>query len=637
MKKGLLFPILGLFLVGCANQDLNDGTGDNGIEVPSSRNFLSLTVVPTSPSPSTRAPEGTYVDGDDSEGNVKTVRFYFFDGGGNPTPVWENRSDGSYNSYLDWYPNASDIDDGIPDKTIETTLHTTLGITVPAGKSNPESVVAIINPTTAILGLNNSTTITVGEGEGQTQKTLYGPSMTTLRGLTADYYTDLHDNNFVMSNSVYVETKEGQSSVIDYTALEETNFMTEEDEAAADPVAIYVERVLARLDFGIGTTMTSVGNDSEGRPIYKAGDYTVDNASGQAIEGKTSVYVKFLGWNVTSTAATSRLLKDVNPAWQSNTLFENTQIWNTSDYFRSFWAINPDGLEYQYGSFGLDAPATDLDDDDDDDDDNGDDEDEDTFQNVNPANALEIADAGEYTTTYLQENANKYGNPAAAAGPESPTKVILAAQLCNAQGESLSLAEWNYHKFLVQDMVTFLCANELNQLWKAPKGVTPVTYSQIATTDVMFKTAQQLGIEDSADYFTYVVLSPSALKDNSGVEYQWYLKNLDGTYTTYTEDQVNNYILDKINHVRVWNTGWTYYFFNVQHLGAKDSPGYYGIVRNHAYKATLKSLQGLGTPVYDPEQEIIPEENTYDESIVTAEVYPLQWRVVANDYEIKWK
>lgn len=100
---------------------------------------------------------------------------------------------------------------------------------------------------------------------------------------------------------------------------------------------------------------------------------------------------------------------------------------------------------------------------------------------------------------------------------------------------------------------------------------------------------------------------------------------------------VNDYIFDRINHVRVWEGGQTYYFFDVKHLGAVNSVGEYGIVRNHIYRTTVNSIEGLGTPVYDPDQVIIPEQNEYDESIVTADIKILQWRVVESSYDIKWK
>ena len=86
----------------------------------------------------------------------------------------------------------------------------------------------------------------------------------------------------------------------------------------------------------------------------------------------------------------------------------------------------------------------------------------------------------------------------------------------------------------------------------------------------------------------------------------------------------------------VWNTGMTYYYFDVKHLGASGSPAYYGIVRNHIYKTTVTSVTGLGTPVYDPDQIIEPEKPKYNESLIQADIRILQWRIVSQDYELEW-
>lgn len=628
MKKGYLLPLLALVLAGCSNQDFTGNTDNGGQLVPTDRKNLTVSLIPTQGGLTKADPApGEYIDGDESEAKVNNVRFFFFDGDGYATPVWENRSSGNYNSYYDWYPNASDITPGDSNETVETNLRTTLGIMVPQGCDNPAYVLAVINPTTDILNLNTSSQITVGEGDQQVQIQVVGPSLEELRGVTADYYTGLHNNNFVMSNSVYVVEDNGEKSVVEATEIKEENFATTAEEIGTNPVTIYVERVLARLDFGISSAMTGVV--ANGDTIYKVGNFMIDQANGTQTPDSTAIYVRLLGWNVTTTAATSRLIKNVNPAWTSNELFGNTEIWNTSDYHRSFWALNPNGLTYNYGNFGEDPVEEPGDE-------PGDEPGQDpgeTVSNSTPtsANYLDIAGAGLFNHTYLQENANAYSASGAAAKPASRSQVIIAAQLCDVNGNAMPIAEWNYHKFSINDMLTFLCSTQLSQLFYKEAGNASSTYTKIAPADLTFKTAAQLGLQtDDADFYVYVVLTDEA------EDYDWYVKGLDGNYTSYTSDAVNDYIYDLINHVRVWNNGWAYYFFDVEHLGAATYPGFQGIVRNHAYRTVVKGIKGLGTPVYDPEQEIIPEENTYDESIITADIKVLQWRLVKSEYDINW-
>ena len=97
-----------------------------------------------------------------------------------------------------------------------------------------------------------------------------------------------------------------------------------------------------------------------------------------------------------------------------------------------------------------------------------------------------------------------------------------------------------------------------------------------------------------------------------------------------------------LGHVLVWGSGNTYYNFDIRHLAAEPqdesvaAAGYYGIVRNHIYRITVKSVEGLGVPVFDPSEIITPEEKTEAEAMLSAEIKILQWRVVAQDYELTW-
>ena len=605
MKKiVLLASLVGTMLTGCSNDSLvgSEGNGSDPIDV--TRNFLSVTVVPTN-GIGTRA---EYDDGSDVESNVRTVRFFFFDAEGAPTPVWENRGTGSYSSYLDWYPNSSDIDEGDKETTVEKVLHTTLGLVIPSGYDNPASVLAVINPTSTILDeLFSQTNRTVGTGDET--KPLLGPSLEQLLDNTDDYLTGLTGyknvagedvvGNFVMSNSVYVK----DTKTVDVTILEEGAFADTPENAT--PVVIYVERVLARLDFGISSEMN--GTKVEDGMIYATGSSYTSEA-----DDTQDIYVKFLGWNVTGTADKSRLVKSINPSWTDNEVFGNnvpSEPWNVDNYHRSFWALNPKDISYQYGDYNAKNTSR---------------------ENVNPAN-LPISQAGKYSSTYLQENANYFNDDKKAGAPEYATKVIIAAQLCNENGEPFELAEWGYHKYTVDGLKTELANTPLSQLYKKQKGADVTTYTKIEPEDLDFKTAIELGWEtDDPDYAVYVVLGKDAEK------YEWALMTSPNEFVSYTTSKVNAYIRDKVIYVRIWKEGMTYYFFDVKHLGAEGSAGYHGIVRNHIYRTTVKKVEGLGTPVYQPDQIIIPEENEYEESIVTADVKILQWRIVNSEYELKW-
>lgn len=651
--------LIGLTLIGCTNEmPYPDGAGSNYL--PTANNFITVSVIPANGGMTRAEPApGEYGDGNASEARVNSVRFFFFNEDGYAFPVWENRSTETetpttYNSYVDWRPASTDsIPGDYSDQTVETVLHTTLGLTLPNEK--PYSVLAVINPTSQILALQPESQYQAGTSS----ITVYGPSLEDLNENVADYLTNLHDYNFVMSNSVYVVTDGSTNSKFVATPIPEDSFTTDPTIHNDNDLSIYVERVLARLDLALGYQMGTgkpiTPDNGEKFTIYPTKpvenstqpDAQAETASGgYMVDGEPmDIYVRFLGWNVTGTSNQSRLIKEVNVDWTNAELFDSNELWNTSDYHRSFWALNPDELTYQFGAFEETAA------------DDGDDDDPmnirrrlpenesfsdyyefDETANTNPAQLLEIvANTGEantrYVTTYLQENANAYSSTMEAAGPGYPTKVIIAAQLCDEDGTPLSLAEWNYRKYEVNNFINDILANELNQLWSGVNANGSTTYDEITADDIEFKTAQQLGIvNDDADYFVYLVLS------ETGEGKTWYLQGLDGEWSQpMNAAEVDAYIYNKINRVRVWNEGYTYYYFDVKHLGSEGSPGALGIVRNHIYRSTITKVQGLGTPVYNPGQIIIPEENVYDESIINADIRVLQWRIISNDYEIVWK
>ena len=629
MKKLFLLPLLGLMFAGCANEPAVE-TGGEQTPAVSASSYLSISLVSAQPA-GTRAVDneyemgdGTYVDGTDKENAVERVRFFFFideeNNVGQPADVWKNSATGNYNSYLDWYPSDADNGGNDHDTTVEKILTATLGLSFRDGEE-PTSVMAIINPTEEVLALGSA-------------------SLAELQAVVNDFKTGLQGEkageNFVMSNSVYVENEKTDAAVVYTTALTEDNFCPTPEDAKDNPITIYVERVLARLDFAINMEVSEVGDN-----IYKitkpnGDDYVVSNGT---TEDEMDIYVKLLGWNITTTTNQSRLVKEIYPSWTSTLLFgkDATLRWNTADYYRSFWALNPNpatatGFDYLNGNFGEVDEEYDIE----------------VSDSAYPANGNEIPEAGKWSTVYLQENASAYaaettGTDFNLTGPADSTKVIIAAQLVDGDGEPLKLAMWGY-KYYTLDQLKKVFANRLSLYFEDTVDGKPAL-TKITPDDIDFMTWKQLqgasettGVTsttttEDADYYVYPVLSAD------GLEKTWYKgsKKEDDDANKLTVVKANTLMRDELNHAMVWNNGWTYYFFDVRHLGKEESIGYVGIVRNHLYATTVTSLKGLGTPVYDPDQTIYPEKTEYDESIVSASVKILSWRVVSNNYDIEWK
>ena len=618
MRKIYLLPFIALGLWSCNSNDPTVTNEDEGSVV---NRYMTVNLV-SSRGISSRATEPEYANGSAAENAVNRVRFFFFTADGKATPVWKNKGTGTgvattYNSYLDWYPTSADEGPGNSNETVEKILNATLDLMLPEN-FKPAGVVAILNPTDDVLALNTQSTINVGAAN----ISLNGPSLTELQSTVKDFRTGLMSmGNFVMSNSVYLDKNK---SIISATVLEDSNFGTTLEEAQDNTVKIYVERVLARLDFSLDLTNEAKqvipADGGESYTIYKLNSYKVyeDNTDNTT---NIDIYVRLLGWNITGTPNVSNLIKDISATWEQSKLFGNEDPWNTDNYHRSFWAMNPNpvesGFEYLFGNFdgttSTDVVANPE------------------IPGFSPANS-NLMPSAEPATIYLQENANQYSAEGEEAAPGYATKIIIAAQLVNEDGSKLELAEWAHSKYTLPQLLTKLCATSFNNLYKKTVANGTVTYTQIKESDITFATAYDLGLseEDEAAYYVYPILSAT------GKAATWTLGNNPDS-AELTIDQVNNYLRDAVNHVKVWNNGYTYYFFDIYHLGAEESPAYFGIVRNHLYIANLKSISGLGTPVYDPSETIYPEKTETDSSIVIAEIKILQWRVVSEDYNVTWE
>lgn len=566
MKKKMLFLpfVAAMVFVGCSQNE--EFAGPDSSAGDSMKNYLTVNLV-AAPNMGTRAePTGNdqYEDGAMTENAVNSVRFYFFDATGNAATV--KSDDGK--SYYDWKVE-NDKNEGANKPNVEKTLAATLIIQSSEGDKAPASVVAVINPPAGIEDKN--------------------VSLDELNNIIQDFGDA---TTFVMSNSVYAK-----NGLVEPVSVTDKIHPTTAAALAA-PVDIYVERVLAKVRLGVKDNLkfeTIKGNDGS-FDIYKT------SADGTEQFDKQEIYVRFLGWNVTATAKTSRLMKSINTDWNEN-LFGNEEPWNYAPYFRSFWAINPDGLQYAYGSFNK--------------------ENMDKDENPQQADALPIVSfsSASKPVTYVQENAAKDtdGNDT-----DTKTKVIIAAQLVDEEGVPMTIAEWAGMKYSVVGLKNKILAAV--SLWK--DKTTGGGREQITPNDIEFKTATEVGKADEnrpGRYKVYAQLTKEA------AALTWYASGEESDKTPIKDV---NELLIAAGPAKIWNEGYTYYYFDIKHLGSGGF-GEYGVVRNHLYDANITSIAGLGTPVYDPGETIYPEKPADDEYIA-AEIKVLSWRFVPNEVELEW-
>ena len=82
-------------------------------------------------------------------------------------------------------------------------------------------------------------------------------------------------------------------------------------------------------------------------------------------------------------------------------------------------------------------------------------------------------------------------------------------------------------------------------------------------------------------------------------------------------------VINGMDTAAQWTEGKAYFYVAIEGLG-----GDAGIVRNHYHLLTIDAISGMGTPVYNPEEIIIPEQMPEEEYFVAAKVQILKWKQV---------
>lgn len=610
MKKSLFPLVIAAVITGCASNEPSynqEVTGDGSY----SEGYLTVDLF--SPGGVNTKADAVYADGSESENYISKVRFYFFDEEGKPALVRKNPiAADQYYSYYDWDPTQNDNDTvtkpvpGGAGSTVEKIMSTTLSLTLPTG-SSPNSVVAVINPTTSVLNIAGN------------------PTLSVLRTQIDNYVDSLTNKNFVMSNSVYKSTS-NDSTMVNYSTVIGESLQTTIDKSQANPLHIYVERVAAKVvlePFALGNGSTI---NVKGETLYNIG-FTFNpldpyGGSTDTVQyNNTPLYIRFFGWAVTSSPTMSYLVKEINPDWIDALLGEG-EPWNTADYHRSFWAMNPqqvsNNLQTAYHWY--------------------------SFNDISGQNdAKQIGNTMATTYDYMNENANAYnegGNMG--ANPNSPTSVIFAAQLTNANGTPVTVAEYAQQYYTLGGLKS-LAAHNLDLFYKdsddkyqpiQPEMLTFMTSSEYAA----LPDGNPQPIGQTGNYVAYFTLDTIATKD---IE-KWYHLNANTvgneTYTEVATANMNQYLFDVLGTAMVWQNGYTYYYFDIAHLNRTEAggTGTVGVVRNHVYSSKITGIKGLGTPVWNPDEDIDPEKPKRSGNLLTVQIRVLKWRMVSQSYDLSW-
>lgn len=608
MRKNFLLPfVAALTLTGCSNNEpVPNGSDENS----DGDGYLAISIATTPEGGSRTAGEQygtTFEDGLAEENTVNSVRFYFFSNTGQPVIIDKAHKTNYYN----WTaPKGTDEDH--TNATVERILNAVVVISTKESGVIPSQVIAVVNPEKTALNNTNY-------------------SREVLRGAIDNYAKQaIDDKSFVMTNSVYMA--QGTSDRIYYATIAAENIQANEEDAKKHPVTIYVERNVAKVRIKSSLSTTDVtGADGKTHKLLKLqggqrADITVDDGQSKPIQ----VYLDLEGWNVTSTVNDAYLLKHLGN-WDKN-LF-GTISWNAPQYFRSYWAASLSNYsgKNQFGDFN---------------------------------DAHKIALGGH---TYCNENAEKND-----VAPLLPTQVIFAGTLCDEKANPLTICEFASSRMIGEDALKALYLGMIQtsdtkyyykKTEKDSEGKDVTVYVQIGTksthpgdeeegesdySDIQFISHKQAldkklikgtyepGVFNSA-YYSYCCLTEDAHKKT------WYTFDAAGNPQNVKATDIEKKLIEN-GHAKIWKSGLTYYFQDIEHIRAsnqtsdmeKEATIFAGVVRNHIYEYNLKSILGLGTPVYNPDEIIYPEYPNDNDSYIAAQVKILSWRVVSTDLTLNW-
>lgn len=586
MFSSVLATALMMTVVSCSSSDdITGGNGNGNAEGTTSYIAINLNSVGNAPtSRAYKQGEGTYDDGETDENKITKVRFYFYNADGTSYTLQSAGENGEKPSknYIDYNVGLDKDNKGNQGTTVSGA---TSAVLVLNGESNvaPAAMLTVVNP--------DVNTAMLGEAPANRWSTM----RTEMKGQKFNDAT----NGFMMSNSTY----EDGGKDLCTTQLTGKTFSSAAD-AKNSPVDVFVERVNAKVKTTVGdANFVKVTTDVELDGVNFKGKYKTKDPVGKlatiqpdGTTKETDVYAYIDAWGLGDEDSWAMLYKQIDVQnWTDATLgFSATNPWSVAAYHRCFW-----GKSVAFGGTSTNSPVN------------------------HPYKEIK-AELG--TALYTLPNTPTSYNEGVFTDPMKSylTKIMVAARLAYDDAGTVRPAEictYKGQKFLGKDNVKTVIARELRTYYKK---ITSDTYKEIEASDIDFS---------------------SKVTSTSGLKLQNYqvVADLRSGLTELYQKKGGSYVPVAVATVKaemqqapvdISNGGKTYYYTPIKHLGIKDSKAEFGVVRNHSYQVEISSIKGFGTPVYNPDTEIIPVLPSDDLTYLAAKISVLSWRVVSSKVDL---
>ncbi|MBQ8673507.1 MAG: Mfa1 fimbrilin C-terminal domain-containing protein [Bacteroides sp.] len=561
--------------------------------------YLSIQLIAANSGPNTRGTSGSdgtdqFENGTGDEATIGSADFFFYN------------SDGSFcvqGKNLSSLGNGTSDDDtnGNNEETV-----TTAEIVLEEITTMPTDVLAVIN---IPEGLATQLAPTSGSAPSLSEAlALIRTAETNPEQSYKKQVDNENQNRFIMTNSTYLDG----TNVVCATKTKSSNFQKTPELAKANPIKIHVERLAAKVS------------------VEKATNITVDEVTGVKVNDQSgqTLTIEIVGWGLNALNKSAYYFKQINGSWTEDGLWTG---WNAPDRFRSYWAkstVYSTTAETYPGSYVKFTEMT---------------EEEQANVPVVYRSWNDIKGSGDMTFKSTAEycHENTYGTQLSNSYQTAATSVLLLAQMKVKDGSIQSLYRYT-GTFYTEDDYIEAALNDFNSnanVWikgddntysqlkyeTTPEGTKDVVISNIGDGKVTLGLSDALIKSHNDAVSTGGVIYSRSLKEGSTTEYEY-------TAITDAVNVVNNQFKN-LNYADGFKDGMMYYNVPIEHLNratvnlANIEEGDYGIVRNHLYKLTINKVAKLGTAIYDPDEDIIPNYDP-DEYTVAAELHVLSWHVV---------
>lgn len=279
-----------------------------------------------------------------------------------------------------------------------------------------------------------------------------------------------------------------------------------------------------------------------------------------------NVYAVVQGWDLNTTISHSNMIKIIDTAWDNGTL---GFTWNDEPYFRSYWtqSVATDATVTLIKNFSWNALS----------------------------NTVGSADyCLENTTDVTGDN----------------TKALVAVKFVDENDNKVDVVKLFGEMMTIEGLKNSIATSLASTYYYGSTG----SYTSIAPEHILLVAAGTSG--DDSYKVTYKLT-------DAAKALTWFVKE-GSTYSATTTDVIESK-LATFEKAQVWD-GMGYYIVDIEHLGTKNING---VVRNHTYAINVDDIKGLGTPVYDGdndvEEPVKPEDS---EAFIAAQIKVLSWKLV---------